>query len=79
MANTVRAMVKRGRLVPLRKLDLPEGKQVTIKINEGPSEKDIAAAVGAAGAWKGIVDGKRFLRDVYRSRRRISRRTAPRL
>ena len=79
MATTVRALVKHGRLVPLKKLRLPEGKEVTLTIAEGPTEKDVDAALRAAGGWKGIVDSKRFLRDIYRSRRRISRREAPSL
>jgi predicted DNA-binding antitoxin AbrB/MazE fold protein len=79
MATTVRALVKHGRLVPLKKVKLPEGEEVTLTIAESPSSKDVAVALRAAGGWKGLVDSRQFLRDVYRSRRRISRRQAPRL
>lgn len=51
MVTTVRAMVKRGRLVPLRKLDLPEGKEVTLTIADGPSQKDVDAAL-AGRRWR---------------------------
>jgi predicted DNA-binding antitoxin AbrB/MazE fold protein len=77
----VRARVKRGRLEPLEALDLPEGREVTLSIvSDEPSDDEIEAAIKkAAGGWKGIVDCEKFLRDLARSRARVSRRRAPRL
>jgi predicted DNA-binding antitoxin AbrB/MazE fold protein len=79
MKQTVRAKVKNGRLEPLEKIDLPEGEEVTLRIVETPTAEGIELALRCAGAWKGIVECERFLRDIYRSRRRVSRRAVPRL
>jgi hypothetical protein len=82
METTIRARVKRGRLEPLEELGLPEGREVTLTIVDEPiepSDADVKASLAAAGGWKGIVNCDRFLRDLYRSRNRISRRKVPRL
>ena len=37
MGGTIRARVRRGLLEPLEKIDLPEGKEVTIAVLESPT------------------------------------------
>lgn len=68
MNGTIRARVKKGVLVPLEKLDLPEGTEVTVTICKVPGSRDREAFLSAAGSWKGLVDCKKLIRDIYRSR-----------
>jgi predicted DNA-binding antitoxin AbrB/MazE fold protein len=78
MKSTIRARVRGGRLEPVRKLDLPEGSEVTLTLVEGPSKRDIEAALSVAGAWRGKVDARRLIRDIYASRL-VRTRPEPRL
>ncbi len=78
METTVRARVKHGRLEPLEEVGLREGQKVTLTIVDEPSKKDIEAALGAAGAWKGLVNARRLIRDIYASRL-VRTRPEPRL
>ncbi|MFQ5899676.1 MAG: antitoxin family protein [Candidatus Methylomirabilia bacterium] len=78
MGATIRARVRRGVLKPLEKVDLPEGKEVTLTILEVPSDKDFEAFRSAAGAWKGKVDAEALIRDIYADRL-VSTRPEPRL
>ena len=64
MAGTVRARMRGGMLELLEKVDLPEGKEVSVTILEMPASRDTAtkgmleALRATAGGWKGLVDGK---------------------
>ena len=49
MAGTVRARVKRGMLELLEKIDLPEGKEVSVTILETP-RPEVGTACGALQA-----------------------------
>jgi predicted DNA-binding antitoxin AbrB/MazE fold protein len=55
MGGTVRAVVRDGRLEPLERIELPEGKEVTITVLDVPSI-DAEAFRRAAGRWKGSID-----------------------
>ena len=78
MSGTVRARVRSGMLELLEKIDLPEGKGVTLIILDVPSSEDQEAFCRAAGKWKGHVDAEALLRDIYADRL-ISTRPQPRL
>ena len=78
MAGTVRARVGRGVLELLEKVDLPEGKEVSVTILETPEARDFAAFDRAAGSWQGTVDADAFLKDNAESRMRATR-PVPRL
>ncbi len=78
MGNTIRARVWRGMLELLEKVDLPEGKEVTITILDVPSNEDQEAFRRSAGKWKGHVDAEALIRDIYADRL-ISTRPEPRL
>jgi predicted DNA-binding antitoxin AbrB/MazE fold protein len=78
MGGTIRARLKNGALEPLEKLDLPEGKEVTVTILRIPSRLDFAAFTRAAGGWKGSIDAERLIRDIYAGRL-VSTRPAPHL
>src|SRR5438067_5123289 len=78
MGGTIRARVRRGLLEPLEKIDLPEGKEVTIAVLESPTELNVDAFRRAAGSWKGSVDATRLSRKIYADRL-IRTRRKPRL
>lgn len=78
MGGTIRARVHRGVLEPLEKIDLPEGKEVTITILDMPTERDVEASRRAAGGWRGLVDAEALIRNIYADRL-ISTRPEPRL
>ena len=78
MGNRIRARVWRGMLELLEKIDLPEGKEVTITILDVPSSEDQEAFRRSAGKWKGHVDAEALIRDIYADRL-ISTRPEPRL
>jgi len=78
MANTIRARVRRGMLELLEKIDLPEGKEVTVTILDTPSSEDREAFRRAAGAWKGHMDAEKLIQNIYADRL-ISTRPEPRL
>lgn len=78
MGGTFRARVRRGMLEPVEKLDLPEGKEVTVTILDVPSERDFEAFRRAAGGWRSTIDAEKLIRDIYADRL-IATRPEPRL
>ena len=78
MGGTIRVRVRDGRLEPLEKVDLPEGKEITITILDVPAERDFEAFRRAAGGWKGTIDAEALIRNIYADRL-ISTRPEPRL
>jgi hypothetical protein len=78
MAGTVRARKRGDVLELLEKVELPEGKEVSVTILETPEARDLAAFDRAAGSWKGTLDVDAFLKNNAESRMR-STRPAPRL
>ena len=78
MSGTIRARVKNGALEPLEKVDLPEGKEVTLTILRIPSGFDFEAFTRSAGGWKGTLDAEALIRNIY-ANRLVSTRPAPHL
>jgi predicted DNA-binding antitoxin AbrB/MazE fold protein len=73
MGTTIRMRVTRGSLKPLHKTSLPEGREVTVTVLDVPSVRDLDAFDRAAGGWKGTVDTKTLLKNVYANRLRSNR------
>src|SRR5215831_4729781 len=65
MSTTIRARVRRGMLELLEKIDLPEGKEVTVTIFETPSTEDGEAFRRAAGTWKGHMDADALIKNIF--------------
>ena len=78
MSGTVRARVKRGMLELLEKVDLPEGKEVSVTILETPSPRSADGLRRSAGGWKGLIDAEKLIENIYNDRL-ISTRPVPRL
>ncbi len=75
--HTVRARFANGVLEPLEALDLDEGQEVTVSIDDRTSPKHSRRGMrAAAGAWKGTHDPERLKREIYAARVWSRRRRA---
>ncbi len=67
--ETVKARYSKGTLVPLEPLDLEEGEEVTVSINDTrPTSASRRTLHTVAGAWKGTHDPEELLRSIYSDR-----------
>ena len=77
MLKTIKAIYRNGIIEPLEKIDLADGAEITVMLEDVPvslSEKERwECFLSSAGSWKDIVD-ERFLDEIYRQR---SLRTRP--
>ena len=65
----VRARYSKGVLEPLEAIDLEEGAEVSLSIEEEPSrERKLEAFRRSAGGWKGNSDPEELIRMIYESR-----------
>lgn len=78
MGKTARARFSKGVIKPLEKVDLEEGKEITVIIVEFPSKSKLEAFRKSAGAWKGTIDAEKLIENIY-SDRLLSTRGEPRL
>jgi len=78
MIGTIRARVGRGVLKLLGKINIPEGKEVSVTILETPTRRDAEGLRKSAGGWKGLVDAEKLIENIYADRL-ISTRPEPRL
>ena len=70
----IRARFSKGRIEPLEEIDLRDGDEITITIQQeltpASARKSLATA---AGAWKGTLDFEAYLKDLSAARRQPSR------
>jgi predicted DNA-binding antitoxin AbrB/MazE fold protein len=78
MGKTVKARFSKGVIKPLEKIEMEEGKEITITIMEAPSKQKSAAFKKSAGAWKGTIDAEKLIENIY-ANRLLSTREEPRL
>jgi len=77
MRRTIRAKVCGEVLQPLEKLEIADGKEITLTVDI-PSEGDEERFWGSAGGWKGLIDAEKLKRSIYRDRL-VQTRKKPRL
>ena len=69
MNPSVKARYSEGTLVLLEPVDLEEGVEVTVSIEETvTNEVDLEAWRATIGAWKGAHDPEELLRSIYADR-----------
>ncbi len=69
MLAIVKAKFSNGALVPLEPLDLEEGEEVTVSIEDIRSPNESPRTLHElAGAWKGTHDPEELLRSIYSDR-----------
>ena len=74
----VKARYTNGKLTPLEPIDLKEGEEVTVSIDDKPElsvEERIESLMAAAGGWEGLHDPDEFKRMIYQARIDGSRHT----
>lgn len=78
MPKTIKARYSNGKIEPLEKIDIIEGKELLVTLIEVPSESKEDRFERSAGGWKGTIDAEKLIRDIYSSRR-VSTREKPKL
>ena len=79
MVREIKGRFSGGIVLPLEELDLEEGEEVVIAVNDEPSlERRRKALRASAGAWKGLHDPDELIRNIYASRL-IQSRPEPKL
>ena len=79
MITNVKARFSNGVLTPLEPLDLEEGREVMVSIEDaGSPDKGLRGLRAAAGAWRGTHDPEELLRNIY-SDRLVSSRPEPKI
>lgn len=74
----VKAKYTNGALTPLEYVDLKEGAEVTLSIDDTPQlsyEERLARFKAVAGGWKGLHDPEEFKQMIYQARIDGSRHT----
>ena len=74
MVKSVRARFSNGTLTPLEPLDLEDGQEVNVSIEDVPStDRRLEALRASAGGWEGGRDPEELKRMLYEARVKGSR------
>lgn len=68
MGRTIRARFSKGVIKPLEKVDIEEGKEITVTIMGVPSKHKLDAFKKSAGARKGTIDAEKLIENIYADR-----------
>jgi predicted DNA-binding antitoxin AbrB/MazE fold protein len=68
MSRTIRARFSRGIIEPLEKIDIGEGKEITVTIMEVPFKEGDHDFEKSAGSWKGTIDAEKLIEEIYAER-----------
>ena len=69
MLKTIKAKYSNGVIEPLEKLDLEEGAELLVQIQEEKNSEDALEALKAsAGGWVGLHDPDELKRMIYEAR-----------
>ncbi|MFQ5962671.1 MAG: antitoxin family protein [Candidatus Scalinduaceae bacterium] len=78
MAKKIRARFSNGVFEPLEKINILEGEELEVTIEEKPTKAEDESFLKAAGSWKGLIDAEEMIKNIYADRL-ISTRKEPRL
>ena len=76
MTTRVKAKFTNGHIVPLERLDIEEGAELSVDIDVEPQlsfEERIEITKSSAGGWKGLHDPEELKRTLYEARKTGSR------
>jgi predicted DNA-binding antitoxin AbrB/MazE fold protein len=68
MGKTIRAKFSKGVIKPLEKVDIEEGKEITVTITEVPLKPQKDAFERSAGGWKDLIDCDELIKNIYNDR-----------
>jgi len=75
MVKTIRARFSKGVIEPLEKIEVADGREITVTIMElplAPSEKK-EGLEATAGGWKGLINAEELKRNIYADRLEVIR------
>jgi predicted DNA-binding antitoxin AbrB/MazE fold protein len=78
MGKTIKAKFSKGVIKPLEKLEISEGKEVTVTIIDFPLKSKKDGFERAAGAWRGTIDAEKLIASIYADRL-VETRKVPKL
>jgi predicted DNA-binding antitoxin AbrB/MazE fold protein len=78
MSRTIRARFSKGVIEPLEKIDIGEGKEITVTIMEVPLKARDNTFEKSAGSWKGTIDAEKLIENIY-ANRLVQTRKEPKL
>ena len=76
IGKTIRARFSNGLIEPLEKVEIPDGKEITVTIIDIPSVSNDYPFKRAAGGWRGTINADELIERIY-SDRTILTRQAP--
>ena len=77
ITTPIEARYHKGILTLLNEVDLPEGANVKVRLtfSDSLSEAEKAKRLrSASGGWEGLIDGEKFIKEVYESRKVSTRK-----
>ncbi len=66
--KTIKARFSKGKIEPLEKLDITEGKEISVTIMEVPFKANGDSFARSAGRWKGTIDADELIENIYADR-----------
>ncbi|NQE53479.1 hypothetical protein C5S29_07790 [ANME-1 cluster archaeon GoMg3.2] len=75
MEKVIKARFLEGTFKPLERVELEEGKEVTVTIREFTNETKDAFKL-AMGGWKGKINCEKQINNIYKSRQLSTKRPA---
>ncbi|MGR3178174.1 MAG: antitoxin family protein [Candidatus Anammoxibacter sp.] len=68
MVKTIKARFSHGVITPLEKIDIPDGQELKVTIEQKPSKVEDESFLKAAGSWKGLIDAEKMIKNIYADR-----------
>ncbi len=65
--KTIKARSSKGKIEPLEKIDINEGKEISVTIMEIPFKARGDSFARSAGSWKGTIDADKLIENIYAS------------
>ncbi|MCP4367508.1 MAG: antitoxin family protein [Deltaproteobacteria bacterium] len=68
MIRKIRARFLNGVIKPLEKIDVMEGEELEVVIEEKSTKAEDESFLKAAGSWKGLIDAEEMIKNIYADR-----------
>lgn len=68
MLRKIRARFSHGVIEPLEKVNVTEGKELEVTIEEKPTKAEDESFLKAAGSWKGLINAEEMIKNIYADR-----------
>ena len=68
MIRKIRARFSNGVIEPLETVNVAEGEELEVAIEEKPTKAEDESFLKAAGSWKGLIDAEEMIKNIYADR-----------